>query len=85
MIREATSSLSAKEGGQPLKLHRFWDGAVSTTDDTRDVHELAIELRAENPRPQLDPHSDKVAPSDFANWVEESGNLLATTFIATAS
>ncbi len=67
--------IRATQGGQPLKLHRFWDGAVSTADDTRDVHKLAIELRAENPKQQLDPHADQVTPSDFANWIQESAQF----------
>jgi S1/P1 Nuclease len=65
----------AKADGQPLKLHRFWDGVVSTTEDTRDLHKLAIELRAENPKQQLDPHADQVSPSDFANWIQESAQF----------
>jgi len=68
----------AKEGGEPINLHFFWDGLVTNTDDTRDVRKLAIELREKLPRDQLDPHPKDVAPGDIAKWIQESFELAKT-------
>ena len=67
--------IRAKPGGQPLKLHFFWDGLVSGSDDTREIHKLAIELRDKYPQDKLDPKPADVSPANFADWVQESFEL----------
>lgn len=67
--------IRAKPNGEPMKLHRFWDGVVGTSEDTRDLHKLAIELRTENPQEKFDPQPNQVGPADFANWIQESAQL----------
>ena len=61
-----------KPDGEPMKLHRFWDGVISTTEDTRDLHKLAIELRNKYPQEQIDPDPSHVTPAQFADWIQES-------------
>jgi S1/P1 Nuclease len=61
--------IRAKAGGEPLKLHFFWDGLVSGSDDTRDIRKLAIELRNKYPQAELDPKPEAVTPADFADWI----------------
>jgi hypothetical protein len=67
--------IRAKPGGEPLKLHWFWDGIVSGADDTRDIRKQAIELRHKYPQDELDPQPSHVTPADFADWIQESVQL----------
>ena len=69
------SFIRAKTDGEPLKLHRFWDSLISTTEDTRDIRKLAIELCSKYPQEKLDPQPTHVSASDFANWIQESAQL----------
>jgi hypothetical protein len=69
------SFIRAKTDGEPLKLHRFWDSLISTTEDTRDIRKLAIELRSKYPQEKLDPQPTHVSASDFANWIQESAQF----------
>ncbi|HEY2827944.1 MAG TPA: S1/P1 nuclease, partial [Pirellulales bacterium] len=70
--------IRVKPDGKPLKLHRFWDGVVSGSEDTRDLHKIAIELRHNYPRQQFDPHPESVTPANFADWIQESAELART-------
>ncbi|HZZ26642.1 MAG TPA: S1/P1 nuclease [Pirellulales bacterium] len=64
--------IRAKPDGRPVKLHFFWDGLVSGSEDTRDIRKLAIELQDQHPKAELDPKEEDVSTADFANWIQDS-------------
>lgn len=62
----------AKEGGNSIKLHSFWDDLILSSDNFQDVKNRAIEIRMEYPRDKLPELSQHVEPSDLQKWAEES-------------
>ena len=58
------------QAGQPMDLHRFWDGVITTSQNlTRLRNEAtALRTRQEFQRSQL----TELASTDFESWAKES-------------
>ena len=59
------------EGGATQKLHFVWDEAITSSYNLRQLNQLAITLRAENPRTKF----ENVAEQKPQKWIEESAAL----------
>lgn len=59
------------EGGATQKLHAIWDEAITSSYNLRQLNQLAITLRSENPRAKF----ENIAEQKPEKWIEESAAL----------
>jgi hypothetical protein len=57
----------------PLSLHRLWDGLLTSSNNTRTLRDMAIELRNRFPRNSL----AELATDDAEAWAKESFGIAA--------
>jgi S1/P1 Nuclease len=59
-----------EQGGQPMDLHRFWDGVITSSSNLTRLRNQATALRTrqEFQRSQL----TELATTDFESWAKES-------------
>src|SRR4029434_6386665 len=74
-VTKAETNLQVIQAGQPMDLHRFWDGVITSSSNvTRLRHEAtALRSRQEFQRSQL----TELANTKFDSWAKESFEIAA--------
>jgi hypothetical protein len=70
-----------EEAGQPMDLHRFWDGVITSSSNLTRLRNEATALRnrQEFRRSQL----TELASTDFESWAKESYEIATRLLTAT--
>jgi S1/P1 Nuclease len=69
-VTKAETNLQVIQAGQPMDLHRFWDGVITSSQNLTRLRNDATALRSrqEFQRSQL----TELANTDFESWAKES-------------
>ena len=65
------------QAGQPIDLHRFWDGVITSSSNLTRLRNEATSLR--NRQEFQRSHLTELTNTDFESWAKESFEI-ATTF-----
>jgi hypothetical protein len=69
-VTKAETNLQVIQAGQPMDLHRFWDGVITSSSNLTRLRNEATALRnrQEFQRSQL----NELVSTDFESWAKES-------------